>query len=69
VIFAHDDYTSHQVAEHLAKSEIYVWSGNYYALEVMERLGYAAHGLVRVGLVHYNTYHEVDRLMEALRAL
>ena len=69
VIFAHDDFTSHQVAEHLAKSEIYVWSGNYYAQEAMERLGYAEHGLVRVGLVHYNTMEEVDRLIETLHTL
>ncbi len=41
------------------------WSGNYYAVEIMERLG-LPEGAVRVGIVHYNTADEVDRLLEAL---
>ena len=40
-----------------------VWHGNYYAVEVMERLG-LADGAVRVGIVHYNTADEVDRLLK-----
>lgn len=59
-----------QVAEHLAQHDIYVWDGNYYALEVAERLGVqASGGMVRVGLAHYNTHAEVDRLMAALHTL
>jgi cysteine desulfurase family protein (TIGR01976 family) len=45
-----------------------VWHGNYYAVEVMERLGLPG-GAVRIGLVHYNPTAEVDRLLEALSAL
>jgi cysteine desulfurase family protein (TIGR01976 family) len=45
-----------------------VWDGNYYAVEIMERLG-LADGAVRVGLVHYNTEDEVDRLLVALSEL
>jgi cysteine desulfurase family protein (TIGR01976 family) len=54
------------VAEQLAERDIAVWDGNYYAVEIMERLGLSAEGAVRVGFVHYNTTDEVDRLLEAL---
>ena len=53
------------VAEHLATHGICAWSGNYYAVNVMEALG-LADGAVRVGLAHYNTAEEVDRLLAAL---
>jgi cysteine desulfurase family protein (TIGR01976 family) len=53
------------VAERLAERGFAVWSGNYYAVEVMERLG-LGEGAVRVGIVHYNTAEEVDRLLKAL---
>jgi cysteine desulfurase family protein (TIGR01976 family) len=55
-------------AERLAERGLAVWHGNYYALEVMERLG-LADGAVRVGIVHYNTAEEVDRLLVELAAL
>jgi selenocysteine lyase/cysteine desulfurase len=55
------------VAEKLAKEGIYVWDGNYYALNVTERLGVEeSGGMVRVGAAHYNTLEEVERLKEAL---
>ena len=57
-----------QVAAHLGERGIFVWHGNYYALEVMRRLG-LEDGAVRVGIVHYNTAGEVDRLLEELRKL
>jgi cysteine desulfurase family protein (TIGR01976 family) len=57
------------VSERLAEREIAVWDGNYYAVEIMERLGLSAHGAVRAGFVHYNTEPEVDRLLEALEEL
>jgi cysteine desulfurase family protein (TIGR01976 family) len=46
-----------------------VWEGNYYALEVMKRLGLEETGAVRAGIVHYNTADEVDGLLAALAAL
>ena len=55
-------------AERLAAREIAVWHGDYYAVEVMRRLG-LPEGAVRVGMVHYNTADEVDRLLEALSEL
>jgi len=52
-------------AERLAEHGFAVWSGDYYAVEAMNRLG-LPDGAVRVGIVHYNTADEVDRLLEAL---
>jgi cysteine desulfurase family protein (TIGR01976 family) len=58
------------IAEHLAAREIYAWSGHFYAVEVLARLGLEqSGGLVRVGLCHYSTEAEVDRLIAALREL
>jgi cysteine desulfurase family protein (TIGR01976 family) len=57
-----------ETAERLAERGFAVWHGNYYAVEVMERLG-LPDGAVRVGLLHYNTADEVDRLLAELAAL
>ncbi|MCC7119013.1 MAG: cysteine desulfurase-like protein [Anaerolineales bacterium] len=55
------------VAEKLAQAEIYVWDGNYYAINVSERLEVEAQGgMVRVGAAHYNTLEEVAKLKEVL---
>lgn len=55
------------VAEKLAQEGIFVWDGNYYAINVTERLGLEeSGGMVRVGAVHYNTLDEVERLREVL---
>jgi selenocysteine lyase/cysteine desulfurase len=59
-----------QMAEQLARSEIYVWNGNLYALNLSERLGLEERGgFLRIGLVHYNTAVEVERLLHALESL
>ena len=61
------DLHPRKVAEQLAEQEIYVWDGNYYALNITERLGVEdSGGMVRVGAAHYNTLEEVERLKEAL---
>jgi cysteine desulfurase family protein (TIGR01976 family) len=57
-----------KVAAMLADREIAVWAGDYYAVEVMERLG-LPDGAVRIGFVHYNTAEEVDRLLGELETL
>jgi cysteine desulfurase family protein (TIGR01976 family) len=69
IVFTHDRYTPEQVAQKLAQQGIYVWNGNYYAVEIMNRLGHGEHGMLRVGLAHYNTHAEIDRLEAALRLL
>ena len=49
---------------------IFVWDGDYYAVEIMERLGLAASGgAVRIGFTHYATAAEVDRVLDTLRSL
>ena len=59
-----------ETAKTLAGRGIFVWDGNYYALEIMERLGLQdSGGAVRVGFCHYNTPAEVDRVLEELAAL
>jgi len=59
-----------EAAARMAARGLYVWSGHYYALNAIERLGFLdSGGLVRVGFVHYNTADEVDRALEALAAL
>ncbi len=60
----------HHLAEQLAREQIFVWDGNYYALAVTERLGLEeSGGMVRVGPVHYNTLDEVARFQEVLAHL
>jgi cysteine desulfurase family protein (TIGR01976 family) len=60
--------TPDEAAERLAERGFAVWSGDYYAVEVMKRLG-LPHGALRVGIVHYNTAEEVDRLLVELSDL
>ena len=56
------------IAKFLGDRGIFTWDGNYYALNLTERLGVEQHGgLLRIGLVHYNTMEEVERLLAALR--
>jgi selenocysteine lyase/cysteine desulfurase len=56
-----------EVAELLGERDLYVWDGNYYALEPMRALGLTeSGGAVRAGFLHYTTEDEVDRLLEAL---
>lgn len=69
VVFTKAGYTPQQIAAHLAEHHVYVWDGNYYAVEIMNRLGHGANGMVRVGLAHYNTHEEIDRLQAALELL
>jgi cysteine desulfurase family protein (TIGR01976 family) len=65
-----DGISAEEVAAVLAGRGIYVWSGHYYALNAIERLGFLEEGgLIRIGFVHYNTAAEVDRALEALASL
>jgi cysteine desulfurase family protein (TIGR01976 family) len=67
--FRVDGKAPREVTERLADRGIAVWDGDYYAVEVMTRLGLEPDGAVRAGFVHYNTFDEVDRLLEALNEL
>jgi cysteine desulfurase family protein (TIGR01976 family) len=59
-----------EVAAALGAQGIYVWDGNYYALELMQRLGLeGSGGAVRVGAVHYNTTAELEAFLAAVADL
>jgi cysteine desulfurase family protein (TIGR01976 family) len=66
--FTHPRRSPQEVAALLAERRIAVWAGDYYAVEVMNRLG-LPDGAVRVGIVQYNTAGEIDRLLAELDAL
>ena len=60
-------HSPREIATELGRLGIAVWDGDYYAYELIRTLGLAeSGGMVRVGLVHYNTAAEIDRLIEAL---
>jgi cysteine desulfurase family protein (TIGR01976 family) len=59
--------TPEQLAVALAAENIFVWNGNFYAFELSNRLGLeASGGLVRIGLVHYNTPDEIDACLRVI---
>jgi cysteine desulfurase family protein (TIGR01976 family) len=69
VMFTVAGHSSHDVAAHLARAEVAVWHGNYYALELSRWLGLEPDGALRAGAVAYNDSDEVDRLLEAVAEL
>jgi cysteine desulfurase family protein (TIGR01976 family) len=69
VSITHERISPQAMAERLAAAGIFVWHGNYYALPLTERLGLEPEGMVRIGLLHYNTAAEVDRLIHQLKSL
>ncbi|MDX1405183.1 MAG: cysteine desulfurase-like protein [Woeseiaceae bacterium] len=67
VAFTSDKLDAKTIGRELGAQNIFVWTGHYYAVEAAKALGiYDSGGAVRVGLVHYNTQAEVDRLLNAL---
>jgi cysteine desulfurase family protein (TIGR01976 family) len=59
--------TPTDAAKFLGERGIFTWDGNFYALNLTERLGVEDKGgVLRIGLVHYNTGHEVQRLLTSL---
>jgi cysteine desulfurase family protein (TIGR01976 family) len=70
VAFRMEGYTPQEIAQRLGDEGIFVWDGNYYAISVTERLGVEqSGGMVRVGIVHYNTAEEIDRFLAVLESL
>jgi cysteine desulfurase family protein (TIGR01976 family) len=65
---SHHALTPEEGATRLGERGFAVWHGNYYAVEIMKRLG-LPDGAVRIGIVHYNTADEVDRLLLELDRL
>ena len=69
VSITHRKFSPAELADYLALRGIFAWHGNFYALELTETLGLEPAGLVRLGLLHYNTSGEVERLLAVLREL
>ena len=65
-----DGYSPRELAKRLASQGIFAWDGNYYALGIMERLELESKGgALRLGMAHYNTIDEIDRVLECLEQL
>ena len=65
-----EGHSPRELAEHLASQGIFAWDGNYYALGIMERLKLESKGgALRLGMVHYNTINEIDRVLECLEQI
>lgn len=61
------DHAPRALAEYLAAHGIFAWDGNYYALGIMERLGLQERGgALRLGMAHYNTLDEIERVLDCL---
>jgi cysteine desulfurase family protein (TIGR01976 family) len=62
-----EGHSPRELARHLAAQGIFAWDGNYYALGIMERLELEAKGgALRLGMAHYNTINEIDRVLHCL---
>ncbi|MBN2367326.1 MAG: aminotransferase class V-fold PLP-dependent enzyme, partial [Calditrichaeota bacterium] len=56
-----------EIARKLGEENIFVWDGDYYAVEVIKHLGLETKGgMIRVGAVHYNTISEIHQLLNKL---
>jgi len=65
-----EGYTPRELAAQLGERAIFTWDGNYYAINLTERLGVeTTGGFLRIGLTHYNTSEEVERLLVELRRM
>jgi len=63
----HEAVGTTEIARALAAENIQVWHGHYYALAFVERLNLLPEGMVRIGLVHYNTLDEIDHFFSVLK--
>src|ERR1700740_2451775 len=65
-----EGHTPLELATKLGDRGFFTWDGNYYALNLTEHLDVEkSGGFLRIGLVHYNTADEVDRLLAALHEI
>jgi cysteine desulfurase family protein (TIGR01976 family) len=62
-------HSTNDIARALARKGVFVSNGDFYAMTVIERIGQAADGVVRVGCSCYTTEEEVDRVIEGVRAI
>ena len=69
VSFTVEGMDAESVARGLAERGLFLSHGDFYAPTVLERYGCLREGFVRAGCACYTTTDEVDRLLEAVRAL
>ncbi len=69
VSITHPVKSPQELAAKLAEQGLFVWPGNHYALPFTEAMGLEPGGTLRIGLLHYNTLDEVERLLKALRGI
>ncbi len=70
IAFTKAGIATEDIARILGEHGIFVWDGHYYAVEIVRQLGlYDSGGMIRVGLAHYNTRAEVERLLEVIHTL
>lgn len=69
ISLTHARRTPQELAEYLRRQGLWTWAGNHYALPFTQAAGLEPSGTLRIGLLHYNTLAEVQRLIEALRNL
>src|SRR5438309_6143022 len=63
-----EGHTPLELATMLGERGFFTWDGNYYAINLTEHLDVEKRGgFLRIGLVHYNTADEVERLLAALK--
>jgi selenocysteine lyase/cysteine desulfurase len=65
-----EGHTPIELARKLGERGIFTWDGHYFALDLARRLDVeATGGWLRIGLVHYNTVEEVERVVEELKRI
>ncbi|MDO4833839.1 MAG: cysteine desulfurase-like protein [Bacillota bacterium] len=70
VVFRIDGFRTEEVTKVLGDNGINSWHGDYYAVEIMNALGFGGEeggGLVRLGLAPYCTQKDVDRTLDVIR--
>ena len=69
ISITHESKTPQELATKLGERGLFCWAGNHYALPLTEALGLEPHGTLRIGLLHYNSHEEIERLLATLTEL
>ena len=69
ISFTHPSINAGKIAKTLADKGIFVWSGNFYALELTEFLNLEPEGVLRAGVLHYNTMEEVEDFISEVEGI
>jgi cysteine desulfurase family protein (TIGR01976 family) len=66
ISFTHPKICASDIGRELAERGVFVWAGNFYALELTEALGLEPDGVLRAGVLHYNSADEVDFFVDTV---